>query len=104
MSRRRTGQEIEELLESYRTSGMTRIAYCQQVGIALSTGQIPSREQTNKRVVGRNGRQETSPSLCNRVLQHGPTPATVLRQPVFPPFLRLTFATCGPQCLQGFRQ
>ena len=37
MSRRRTGQEIEELLESYRTSGMTRIAYCQQVGIALST-------------------------------------------------------------------
>jgi hypothetical protein len=37
MSRRRTTQEIEELLESYRTSGMTRIAYCQQVGIALST-------------------------------------------------------------------
>ena len=37
MSRRRTGQEIEELLESYRTSGMTRIVYCQQVGIALST-------------------------------------------------------------------
>jgi ABC-type dipeptide/oligopeptide/nickel transport system ATPase subunit len=37
MSRRRTAQEIEELLESYRTSGMTRIAYCQQVGIALST-------------------------------------------------------------------
>lgn len=37
MSRRRTTQEIEELLERYRTSGMTRIAYCQQVGIALST-------------------------------------------------------------------
>ena len=37
MRRRRTAQEIEELLESYRTSGMTRIAYCQQVGIALST-------------------------------------------------------------------
>jgi hypothetical protein len=37
MSRRRTAQEIEDLLGSYRTSGMTRIAYCQQVGIALST-------------------------------------------------------------------
>ena len=37
MSRRRTAQEIEELLERYQTSGMTRIAYCQQVGIARST-------------------------------------------------------------------
>jgi transposase-like protein len=37
MRRRRTAQEIEELLERYQTSGMTRIAYCQQVGIALST-------------------------------------------------------------------
>jgi hypothetical protein len=37
MSRRRTAQEIEELLESYRARRMTRIAYCQQVGIALST-------------------------------------------------------------------
>ena|SRR5260370_28711652 len=37
MRRRRTAREIEELLESYRSSGMTRIAYCQQVGIALST-------------------------------------------------------------------
>jgi hypothetical protein len=31
--------------------------------------------------VGRNGRHDTSPSFCNRVLQHGPTPATVLPQP-----------------------
>jgi len=37
MRRRRTAQEIEELLERYQASGMTRIAYCQQVGIALST-------------------------------------------------------------------
>jgi hypothetical protein len=37
MKRRRTAQEIEELLEGYRVSGMTRIAYCQRVGIALST-------------------------------------------------------------------
>ncbi len=33
MSRRRTTQEIEELLERYRTSGMTRIAYCQKWGL-----------------------------------------------------------------------
>jgi hypothetical protein len=37
MRRRRTAREIEELLEGYGTSGMTRVAYCQQVGIALST-------------------------------------------------------------------
>ena len=37
MRRRRTAQEIEELLERYRVSGMTQTAYCQQVGIALST-------------------------------------------------------------------
>ena len=37
MKRRRTAQEIEELVEGYRVSGMTRIGYCQQLGIALST-------------------------------------------------------------------
>ena len=37
MRRRRTAQEIEALLENYRVSGMTRIAYCQEAGIALST-------------------------------------------------------------------
>jgi len=37
MRQRRTAKEIQELLENFGTSGMTRIAYCQQVGIALST-------------------------------------------------------------------
>ena len=37
MGRRRTDQEIEELREGYRASGMTQAAYCQQAGIALST-------------------------------------------------------------------
>lgn len=37
MARRRTNKEIEELLEQYQASGLTRTAYCQQVGIALST-------------------------------------------------------------------
>jgi hypothetical protein len=35
--RRRTAEEIERLLEQYRTSGMTQAAYSAQVGIALST-------------------------------------------------------------------
>jgi hypothetical protein len=52
MSRRRTAQEIEELLESYRTSGMTRTAYCQQVGIALSTlGRYLRRRSGGQRLV-----------------------------------------------------
>jgi hypothetical protein len=37
MRRRRTAKEIEELREKFRASGMTRIAYCEQEGIALST-------------------------------------------------------------------
>ena len=37
MARRRSAEEIEQLLEQYRASGMTQTAYCQQAGIALST-------------------------------------------------------------------
>ena len=37
MARRRSAQEIEQLLEQYRASRMTQVAYGQQVGIALST-------------------------------------------------------------------
>jgi DNA-binding transcriptional regulator LsrR (DeoR family) len=37
MRRRRTAQEIEELLEKYRASGMTLVEYGQQAGISRST-------------------------------------------------------------------
>ncbi len=37
MARQRSREEIQQLLEEYRASGMTRIAYCQQRGVALST-------------------------------------------------------------------
>jgi len=37
MARRRSAEEIQQLLEEYRASGMTRIAYCRQSGVALST-------------------------------------------------------------------
>lgn len=37
MARRRGADEIQELLEGYRASGMTQIAYCRQTGVALST-------------------------------------------------------------------
>jgi hypothetical protein len=37
MRQRRTAKEIEELRETFRASGLTQIAYSQQVGIALST-------------------------------------------------------------------
>ena len=37
MALRRSAEEIEQLLEQYRASGMTQVAYCQQGGIALST-------------------------------------------------------------------
>ena len=37
MARRRTAEEIEQVLESYRASGMTQVEYSRQADIALST-------------------------------------------------------------------
>jgi hypothetical protein len=37
MARRRSAEEIRQLVEQYRASGMTQMAYCRQAGIALST-------------------------------------------------------------------
>jgi transposase len=37
MRRRRSAEEVERLLEDYRASGMTRIEYCRQADMALST-------------------------------------------------------------------
>ena len=37
MTRRRNAEDIEQLLEQYRASGMTQVAYSEQAGIALST-------------------------------------------------------------------
>jgi hypothetical protein len=37
MARRRSTDEIEQVLEQYRTSGLTQIEYCRQAGMALST-------------------------------------------------------------------
>ena len=52
MRRRRTAQEIEELLEKYRTSGMTLVAYCEQAGIARSTlGRYLRRRSGRQRLV-----------------------------------------------------
>lgn len=37
MARRRSEEEIQQILERYQASGLTQIEYCQQVGIKLST-------------------------------------------------------------------
>ena len=37
MAQRRSAEEIEQLLERYRTSGLTQIEYCRQTGMVLST-------------------------------------------------------------------
>lgn len=53
MARRRSAEEIEQLLEGYRASGMTQIEYCRQTGIALSTlGRYVRRHRrTDKRLI-----------------------------------------------------
>jgi len=37
MAQRRSAEEVRHLVERYRASGMTQIAYCRQAGIAHST-------------------------------------------------------------------
>jgi len=37
MARRRNAEEIEQLLEQYRASGLTQLEYCRQSGMVLST-------------------------------------------------------------------
>ena len=37
MPRRRSAEEIQQLLEQYRASGLTQIEYCRQTGTVLST-------------------------------------------------------------------
>ena len=37
MARRRSAEEIEQLLEQYRASGLTQIEFCRQTGTVLST-------------------------------------------------------------------
>lgn len=37
MARRRSAEEIEQVREQYRTSGLTQIEYCRQTGMVLST-------------------------------------------------------------------
>jgi response regulator of citrate/malate metabolism len=52
MRRRRTAQEIEELLEKYRASGMTLVEYGQQAGISRSTlGRYLRRRGCRQRLV-----------------------------------------------------
>jgi predicted membrane chloride channel (bestrophin family) len=37
MRRRRSAEEIQELVEKYQASGLTQIEYCRQTGMVLST-------------------------------------------------------------------
>lgn len=37
MRRRRSAEEIKELVEKYEASGLTQIEYCRQTGMVLST-------------------------------------------------------------------
>jgi transcriptional regulator with XRE-family HTH domain len=47
MGRRRKAEEIEELLERYRASGMTQEEYCRQAGVGRSTLDRYLRRQRN---------------------------------------------------------
>lgn len=49
MGRRRSAEEIEELVKGYRDSGTTRSEYCRRVGIAVGTLDNYRRRQSQGR-------------------------------------------------------
>ena len=64
MAQRRSPEEIEQLLEQYRASGVTQIEFCRQTGTVLST-------------LGRYLRQRTPGQQLIRVnVESAPEPVT----------------------------
>ena len=52
MARQRSAQEIQQLLEKYRASGLTRSEYCRQTGVVLSSlGRYLRRKRSEQRLV-----------------------------------------------------
>ncbi len=52
MARRRSVDEIQQLVEQYRTSGKTRTEYCREEGLALSTlGRYMRRQQKSQHLL-----------------------------------------------------
>ena len=65
MARRRNTNEIEQMLEQYRTSGLTQIEYCRQAGMALSTlsRYLRRRGVDQQQLLRVNVESDTKPSL-----------------------------------------
>ena len=52
MARQRSAQEIKQLMEKYRASGLTQSEYCRQNGVVLSTlGRYLRRNRSEQRLV-----------------------------------------------------
>lgn len=48
MAQKRSGEEIERLLEGYQASGLTRTEYCRREGVAVTTLDYYRRRQARK--------------------------------------------------------
>jgi len=49
MARRRSAEEIQQVVEQYRASGLTQIEFCQQTGMKVSTlGHYLRRNRTSE--------------------------------------------------------
>jgi len=47
MARRRTREEIEQIVQQYEASGMTQAEYCRQAGVSLSSLQRYTQKRDN---------------------------------------------------------
>jgi hypothetical protein len=62
MRKRRSAEEIEQLLEKYRASGQTQIEFCRQSGIVLSTfGRYLRMRNRDQRLVRVNVQSSAEP-------------------------------------------
>lgn len=62
MEKRRSAEQIEQLLEKYRASGLTQIEFCRQSGIVLSTlGRYLRAKKREQRLIRVNVQSGTEP-------------------------------------------
>ena len=72
MAQRRSSEEIQQLVEQFRTSGLSQMAYCRQTGMVLSTlGRYLRRSKSSEQQLVRVKVEEAAEAGAGFVLMLG---------------------------------
>ena len=72
MAQRRSSEEIQQLVEQFRTSGLSQMAYCRQTGMVLSTlGRYLRRSKSSEQQLVRVKVEEAAEAGASFVLMLG---------------------------------